>query len=105
MSRAILRRNGPRSGLSSEVSERTGFVGVGVSGFFFLDRDGDGEGGFLGRGDGVFMMFVDSDLWVGVSGIEIRGGWASGGVFTRPGMVVVGDETEKRGKLCLCLCV
>lgn len=87
VSRASLRRNGPRSGLSREASDRAGLVGV--SGVFFLDREeGEGDGGFLGsdEGDGV-LMFTGSDLWVGVSGMEIRSGGASGGVFTRPGMV------------------
>lgn len=64
MSRATLRRNGPRSGLSSEDSERK--VLVGVSGVFFLEReDGEGEGGFFGSGDGdgvLVVVFADSDL-------------------------------------------
>lgn len=77
MSRASLRRNGPRSGLSSEASDRAGFGGV--SGVFFFDRDGDGEGGFFGSGEGVLLLvfvFGVSDLWVwvGVSGTEIRSG-------------------------------
>ena len=62
MSRATLRRNGPRSGLSSEASERRELV-VGVSGVFFLEREeGEGEGGFLfGSGDWVGVL-EDSDL-------------------------------------------
>lgn len=62
MSRATLRRNGPRSGLSREASERRELV-VGVSGVFFLEREeGEGEGGFLlGRGDWVGVL-EDSDL-------------------------------------------
>lgn len=62
MSRATLRRNGPRSGLSREASERRELV-VGVSGVFFLEREeGEGEGGFLlGSGDWVGVL-EDSDL-------------------------------------------
>lgn len=62
MSRATLRRNGPRSGLSREASERRELV-VGVSGVFFLEREeGEGEGGFLlRRGDWVGVL-EDSDL-------------------------------------------
>ena len=45
VSRANLRRNGPRFGLLREASKRSG----GVSGVFFLEeREGDGVGGFLG---------------------------------------------------------
>lgn len=77
VSRASLRRNGPRSGLSREASERGGVSGVA----FFLEREGEGEGAFLGSGDG------DGLLWL--SGTDTRSGAASGGVFTetRPGMV------------------
>lgn len=74
VSRASLSRNGPRSGLSREASERTGLGGV--SGVFFLEeREGDGEGGFLGSGEGVLLLtlFV-SDLCVGVLGTDIRSG-------------------------------
>ena len=82
MSRATLRRNGPRSGLSSEASESKVLL-FGVSGVFFLEREeGEGEGGFLGSGDGVLD---GSDHWVGVSGKVIRGGGPPG--ETRPGMV------------------
>lgn len=58
MSRASLRRKGPRSGLSREESGGN-WAAVGLSGwsFFFplgegLDREGEGEGCFLGRGEG-----------------------------------------------------
>lgn len=94
MSRATLRRNGPRSGLSREASERSVLLAavVGVSGVIFLGlerEEGEGEGGFLGSGDGDGVLALPgSDLWVGVSGRVIRGGGVSDGVFTRPGMVV-----------------
>lgn len=98
MSRASLRRNGPRSGLSRAASE------FGLSGGGFLgenlDRDGDGEGGRLGSGEAGLEFeteYTSSDLcwvgvwawaWVGVPGTEIRSGGVSGGVLTetRPGI-------------------
>jgi len=60
--------------LSREASERTALLGVsGV--FFFEEREGDGEGGFLGSGDGVLLLALfGSDLCVGVLGTEIRSG-------------------------------
>lgn len=67
VSRASLRRNGPRSGLSREASGL-----VGVSGVFFLAEErveGDGDGGFFGRGDGegvLLLVAAGSDLRVGV---------------------------------------
>lgn len=92
VSRASLRRNGPRSGLSREASDKAGLGGV--SGVFFLEREGEGEGGFFGSGEGVLLrvLLLGSDLcvWdVGVLGTEIRRVGASAGVFTetRPGMV------------------
>lgn len=101
MSRANFSRNGPRSGLSSEASDKIWF---GLSVWAFLDRrsgegldreaeaEGDGEGSLLGSGDGV-LGIPDSDLWawVGVwaSETEIRSGGASGGVLTetKPGIL------------------
>ena len=99
MSRASLRRNGPRSGLSSAESE------CGLSGGGFLgenlEREGEGEGGRLGRGEaGLELEITDSDLWgwvwVGVSGTEIRSGGASGGVLTetKPGISKTRDRRE-----------
>lgn len=97
MSRATLRRNGPRSGLSSEASERRVLLLVGVSGVFFLEReDGEGEGGFLGSGDGEGGVLAESDLWGGVSGTVIRGGGPPG--ETRPGMVSFGLGWMRSGK-------
>lgn len=102
MSRASLRRKGPRSGLSREASER---AGLGESGSFFLRsgeglaREGEGDGGFFGRGEGVLWL-VESDLCgVWASGTEIRRGGASGGVLTetKPGMVVTEEEDEEIG--------
>lgn len=91
MSRASLRRKGPRSGLSSDESGRAGLgTELGDSGGGFrgenLEREGEGEGGFLGRGE-AGLGGVGSDLGVW-SGREMRGGGASGGVLTetRPGM-------------------
>ena len=57
VSRASFKRNGPRSGLSNEGSERREF-GFGESGGGFLverageglDWEGEGDGGFLGVG-------------------------------------------------------
>ena len=118
MSRAGLRRNGPRSGLSRAASE------CGLSGGGFLgenlDRDGDGEGGRLGSGEAGLEFeteFTGSDLrwvgvwawaWVGVSGTEIRSGGVSGGVLTetRPGILFSLDrefgigEREWKGESC-----
>lgn len=102
VSLANLRRNGPRSGLSSEASDKIGF---GLSGWGFLerrsgdglDREGEGEGGFLGSGDGV-LEIPGSDLWdwvwVWVSGTEIRSGGASGGVLTETKPGIVEDEED-----------
>lgn len=56
-----------------------------------MDRDGEGEGGFLfGSGEGVLGGLAGSGRWVCVSGTEIRSGGASGGVLTdtRPGIVL-----------------
>lgn len=109
MSRASLRRKGPRSGLSREASER---AGLGESGSFFLRsgeglaREGEGDGGFFGRGEGVLRL-AESDLCgVWLSGTEIRRGGASGGVLTdtKPGMVtelaiqMVMEEEKKMNK-------
>ena len=114
MSRASLRRNGPRSGLSRAASE-SGLSGGGFLGEN-LDRDGDGEGGRLGSGEAGLEFeteFTGSDLrwvgvwawaWVGVSGTEIR----SGGVLTetRPGILFSLDrefgigEKEWKGESC-----
>lgn len=53
MSRANFRRNGPRSGLSREASERRSGFGESGGGFLAervgegLDREGEGDGGFL----------------------------------------------------------
>lgn len=100
MSRASLRRNGPRSGLSSEASAR---IGSGEAGWAFLDRvgegldrEGDGDGGFLGWGEGVLEIGVGSDLWGWGSGTEIRSGAESGGVLTetKPGIFVEQEEEE-----------
>lgn len=105
MSRASLRRKGPRSGLSREASER---AGLGESRSFFLRsgeglaREAEGDGGFLGRGEGVLRL-AESDLCgVWLSGTEIRRGGASGGVLTdtKPGMVIGGEgEQEAKPKL------
>lgn len=101
MSLANFSKNGPRSGLSSEVSDRIWF-GLSGSGFFDLrsgeglDRgpepEADGDGILFGSGDGV-LGIPGSDLcaWVGVgaSETEIRSGGASGGVLidTNPGIL------------------
>lgn len=92
MSRASFRRKGPRSGLSRDGS------GLGESGGGFLgenlEREGDGDGGFLGSGvagleDGVAVSGRGVSIWE-LSGREIRGGSVSGGVLTdtRPGMLM-----------------
>jgi hypothetical protein len=56
-----------------------------------LDRDAEGEGGLLARGDGVLEIAAGSDLWgwAWASGTEIRSGAESGGVLTEtnPGIV------------------
>lgn len=89
--------------MSSEASDKIGF---GLSGCSFLDRrsgegldrEAEGEGGFLGSGDGV-LEIPGSDLWdwvwVWVSETEIRSGGASGGVLmeTKPG--IVKDQEEE----------
>lgn len=103
MSRASLRRNGPRSGLSSEASAR---IGSGEAGWGFLDRvgegldrEGDGDGGFLWWGEGVLEIGAGSDLWGWGwgSGTEIRSGAESGGVLTetKPGIFV--EQEEEKG--------
>jgi hypothetical protein len=97
VSRASFKRNGPRSGLSKEGSERRVFE-LGESGGGFLaerageglDRDGEGDGGFLGVG--VLGCCSDRVEDSGrISGREMLSGGASGGVLTetRPGMAVV----------------
>lgn len=59
-----------------------------------LEREGEGDGGFLGSGEaGLAGGVADSGRggWVWESsGSEIRGGGASGGVLTdtRPGMLM-----------------
>lgn len=105
VSRASFKRNGPRSGLSSEDSSRRRGD---FSGDFFLPElrsgeglarevDGEGEGGRRVRGDDAVLGFDGSDLSVvdrigagdGSDGTVIRSEGASGGVLTetRPGMV------------------
>lgn len=104
VSRASLRRNGPRSGLSNDDSSIT----VCFSGDFFFPElrsgdglarevDGEGDGGRRGTGEVSFGL-MDSDrsvegrIWwwleFASSGTVMRSGGASGGVLTdtNPGM-------------------
>lgn len=82
-------------------------MGLSDCGGFFLrsgegfDREGEVEGGFLGRGDGVLGL-PDSDLegvwvWVRVgvfdSGTVIRSNGASGGVLTVD-LLSISDEIK-----------
>lgn len=72
-----------------------------------MDRDGEGEGGFFGRGEGFLDNDIGSDLWVRVevSGSEICSGGAPGGVLTEtsPGIVVLQKDDEEGGNYENCL--
>uniref|UniRef100_A0A2P2P8T7 Kinesin light chain n=1 Tax=Rhizophora mucronata TaxID=61149 RepID=A0A2P2P8T7_RHIMU len=98
VSRASLRRNGPRSGLSREVSERSWGFGESGGGFLAervgdgLDREGEGDGSFLlgvlgTAGSGRLLDWTW--VWGWIPGTEMWRGGASGGVLTetRSGMV------------------
>lgn len=105
MSRASLRRKGPRSGLSRAVSSM--LMGSG-SGFFFpelrsgegLTREVEGEGEGVRLGTGELTRdweLVPGRIWVSEAGTERVGG----GVLadTRPGIVgEIGSRKEDPNK-------
>lgn len=100
MSRASLRRNGPRSGLSREDSSRL-IVDFCGSGFFLpelrsgegltREEEGEGEGGArFGAGEEGRIWVVDGGVVVVEGGVVVERESVGGGVFaeTIPGIFI-----------------